>query len=97
MRVLSVNAGRPREVPWKRKPITTAIYKEPVGGPVRISTLSLDGDRQADLRVQADFGSGNTAGRAGDLLLTKRSFWQRVATDCNGPGCSRCSGVRVCH
>ena len=51
MRVLSVNAGLPREVPWKRKPVTTGIYKEPVGGPVRIRTLNLDGGRQADLRV----------------------------------------------
>jgi MOSC domain-containing protein YiiM len=51
MRVLSVNTGLPREVPWKRRPVTTAICKEPVGGPVRIRTLNLDDDRQADLRV----------------------------------------------
>ncbi len=51
MRVLSVNAGLPRNVAWKGKPVTTGIYKEPVDGPVRIRTLNLDGDRQADLRV----------------------------------------------
>jgi MOSC domain-containing protein YiiM len=51
MRVLSVNVGLPREVWWKDKPVTTGIYKEPVEGPVRVRTLNLDGDRQADLRV----------------------------------------------
>ena len=51
MRVLSVNVGLPREVSWRGKPVTTAIYKQPVRGPVRIRTLNLDGDRQADLRV----------------------------------------------
>lgn len=51
MRVLSVNVGRPRRVLWNGTPVTTAIYKEPVAGPVRIRTLNLDGDRQADLSV----------------------------------------------
>jgi MOSC domain-containing protein YiiM len=50
-RVLSVNVGLPREVIWRGKPITTGIFKEPVAGPLRIRTLNLDGDRQADLRV----------------------------------------------
>jgi MOSC domain-containing protein YiiM len=56
MRVRSVNAGLPREVPWKRKPVVTGIYKEPVGGPVRIRKPNLDGDRQADLRVHGGWG-----------------------------------------
>ena len=51
MRVVSVNVGLPREVSWRGKPITTAIFKRPVTGPVRVRTLNLDGDRQADLRV----------------------------------------------
>ena len=51
MRVLSVNAGLPREVLWRGKPITTGIYKEPVAGRVPIRALNLDGDHQADLRV----------------------------------------------
>jgi MOSC domain-containing protein YiiM len=51
MRVHSVNVGLPREVIWRGKPVTTGIYKEPVAGPVRIRTLNLEGDRQADLRV----------------------------------------------
>jgi MOSC domain-containing protein YiiM len=51
MRVLSVNVGLPREVIWRGKAVTTGIYKQPVAGPVRIRTLNLEGDRQADLRV----------------------------------------------
>jgi MOSC domain-containing protein YiiM len=50
-RVLSVNVGLPREIRWRGKSITTGIYKKPVAGPVRVHTLNLDGDRQADLRV----------------------------------------------
>ena len=51
MRVLSVNVGLPREVVWRGKPITTAIYEEPVEGSVAVRTLNLDGDLQADLRT----------------------------------------------
>jgi len=51
MRVLSVNVGRPRRVSWRGTPVTTGIYKEPVTGAVRVRTLNLDGDRQADLSV----------------------------------------------
>ena len=51
MRVLSVNVGLPRAVIWRGKTVTTGIYKQPVSGRVRVRTLNLDGDRQADLRV----------------------------------------------
>src|SRR4030095_11884123 len=33
------------------KLVTTGIFKDPVDGPVRLRTLNLDGDRQADLKV----------------------------------------------
>ena len=51
MRVVSVNVGLPREVTWRGKPVTSGIFKEPVAGRVRLRTLNLEGDRQADLRV----------------------------------------------
>ena len=51
MKVVSVNVGVPREVLWRGKPITTAIYKRPVAGPILVRKLNLAGDRQADLRV----------------------------------------------
>ena len=51
MKLLSVNVGLPREVIYKQKVVTTGIFKEPVEGAVRLRTLNLDGDRQADLTV----------------------------------------------
>ena len=51
MKLVSVNVGLPREVTWKRKSVTTGIFKEPVAGRVMMRTLNLDGDRQADLSV----------------------------------------------
>ena len=51
MEVISVNVGLPRQVHWKGKVITTAIFKEPVAGAVRVGALNLDGDRQADPSV----------------------------------------------
>lgn len=51
MRLISVNVGLPREVDWKGKVVTTGIFKEPVEGRVKLQTLNLEGDRQADLSV----------------------------------------------
>jgi MOSC domain-containing protein YiiM len=51
MRVLSVNVGRPREVEWHGRQVLTSIWKSPVAGPVRVTTLNLDGDAQSDLSV----------------------------------------------
>jgi MOSC domain-containing protein YiiM len=51
MRLVSVNVGLPREVEWRGRTVTTGIFKSPVQGRVRVQTLNLDGDRQADLSV----------------------------------------------
>jgi len=51
MKVVSVNAGMHREILWKGMTVQTAIFKEPVQGPVMIGKLNLAGDRQADLTV----------------------------------------------
>jgi MOSC domain-containing protein YiiM len=51
MRVLSVHVGLPREFEWRNEPVTTAIHKSPVSGPVQVRRLNLEGDRQADLSV----------------------------------------------
>ena len=47
--VISVNVGRTRDVDWRGKKVTTAIWKEPVAGPVRVGRLGAEGDQQADL------------------------------------------------
>jgi len=51
MELVSVNVGLPRQVTWRGRNTTTAIYKQPVGGRVALRKLNLDGDRQADLTV----------------------------------------------
>jgi MOSC domain-containing protein YiiM len=49
--VRSVNVGRPRRVDWLGRRVQSAIWKEPVDGPVRVDGVNLDGDDQADRRV----------------------------------------------
>ena len=51
MKVLSVNVGGPRDVPWNGRVVRTSIYKSPVAGPVAVATLNLAGDAQSDLSV----------------------------------------------
>jgi ferredoxin-NADP reductase/MOSC domain-containing protein YiiM len=49
MKVISVNVGQPREIPWRGQMVRTSVYKTPVAGRVRIRKLNFDGDAQADL------------------------------------------------
>lgn len=51
MKLLSINVGQPREVPWQGDSILTSIFKDPVAGPVAVRTMNLEGDRQSDLTV----------------------------------------------
>jgi len=45
-----VNVGPTRRVEYLGRQVRTAIWKAPVAGAVRVGTLSLDGDKQTDLR-----------------------------------------------
>lgn len=51
MKIISVNVGLPRDVVFRGEVVTTAIFKEPIEGQVKLRTLNLDGDKQADLTV----------------------------------------------
>ena len=51
MKIISLNVGLPRLVMRGEEPVSTGIFKDPVAGRVRLRTLNLDGDRQADLSV----------------------------------------------
>ena len=48
MELLSVNVGRPREVEIDGKPVSTAIFKEPLHGRAMVRRLGVEGDGQAD-------------------------------------------------
>jgi MOSC domain-containing protein YiiM len=51
-RVVSVNAGRARQIAVRRgRPQMSAIFKHPVEGPVRVGDGGVEGDEQADRRV----------------------------------------------
>jgi MOSC domain-containing protein YiiM len=51
-RLVSVNAGRPREIGTRRgRPVLSAIGKAPVDGRVRVAGVNVQGDDQADRRV----------------------------------------------
>ena len=48
-RLVSVNVGMPQDVEWRGRTVRTAVWKEPVDGPVTARRLNLDGDGQGDL------------------------------------------------
>jgi len=51
MQVISVNVGLPTDLSVGDRSVPSGIFKTPVHGSVRVRTLNLDGDRQADLTV----------------------------------------------
>ena len=55
MKVISVNVGLPRQVSYGKRQVVTSIFKEPVERRVKVTTLNLDGDAQADLSVHGGF------------------------------------------
>src|SRR5262250_1529796 len=48
-RLLSLNVGLPRDVPWNGKIVRTAVWKSPVTGRRMVRKLDIDGDAQGDL------------------------------------------------
>lgn len=50
-KILSVNVSYPKEVDFEGQKVTTGIFKEPIEGRIKLRTLNLDGDKQADLTV----------------------------------------------
>jgi ferredoxin-NADP reductase/MOSC domain-containing protein YiiM/ferredoxin len=45
----SVNVGMPKHVSWRGRTVYTGVWKGPVGGPVMVRHLNVDGDGQGDL------------------------------------------------
>jgi len=70
-RVVSVNVGLPRTVHWKGREVTTAIFKQPVEGRIRVRRVNLDGDRQGDLSVH-----GGPAKAVYAYPLEHYAYWQ---------------------
>jgi MOSC domain-containing protein YiiM len=49
--VVSVNVGERREIPWRRRLVSTGIFKHPVAGRVTVRNDHVEGDHVADRRV----------------------------------------------
>ncbi|MEU0504527.1 MOSC and FAD-binding oxidoreductase domain-containing protein [Nocardia sp. NPDC005998] len=49
-RLLSLNIGLPKDVPWQGRTVHTGIFKYPVAGPLMVRKLNIDGDGQGDLK-----------------------------------------------
>jgi ferredoxin-NADP reductase/MOSC domain-containing protein YiiM/ferredoxin len=47
--LVSVNVGKPKDVPWQGKTVHTGVWKNPVAGPQMVRQLNIDGDGQGDL------------------------------------------------
>jgi len=48
-----VNVGIPKDVSWRGRSVYTGVWKAPVGGPVMVRRLNVEGDGQGDLGVNA--------------------------------------------
>jgi MOSC domain-containing protein YiiM len=77
--VESVNVGIPREVSWRGRTVTTAIWKDPVQGRVRVRGVNVDGDRQADLEVHGGIDKALYAYAAEDLEWWAGQLGREVA------------------
>jgi MOSC domain-containing protein YiiM len=72
--LVSVNVGLPRLVSFQGEPVETAIFKDPVAGPVRVQRLNLEGDRQADLSVHGGTNKAVYAYPAGHYPLWREEL-----------------------
>jgi ferredoxin-NADP reductase/MOSC domain-containing protein YiiM/ferredoxin len=48
-RLLSVNVGMPKDVPWQGRTVFTGVFKDPVPGRRRVGKLNIQGDGQGDV------------------------------------------------
>jgi MOSC domain-containing protein YiiM len=51
MRVIAVNVGTLRPIPWRGKQVQTGIFKHPIDGRIAVQSRGLDGDQQGDLKL----------------------------------------------
>lgn len=70
-RLLSVNVGLPRDIPWQGKTVHTAIWKAPVQGRRMVRRLNIDGDGQGDLA-----GHGGEHRAVFVYQMDSYRFWQ---------------------
>lgn len=72
MKLLSVSVSRIRDVPHAGGTVSTGIFKEPLEGRVKVRTLGLEGDAQAD---RLNHGGADKAVYA--YTVENYAYWQR--------------------
>ena len=70
-RLLSVNVGLPRDIPWQGKTVHTGVWKTPVQGRRMARRLNIDGDGQGDLQ-----GHGGEHRAAFVYQIESYRYWQ---------------------
>ena len=71
-RLLSVNVGMPKNVPWQGKTVFTGVFKDPVSGPRRVGKLNVEGDGQGDLA-----GHGGEQRAVFVYQIDSYRYWER--------------------
>ncbi len=71
-RLLSVNVGMPKDVPWQGRTVFTGVFKKPVTGPRRVRKLNVDGDGQGDLA-----GHGGEQRAVFVYQIDSYRYWER--------------------
>ena len=71
-RLVSVNVGMPKDVPWHGRTVFTGVFKDPVTGPRRVRRLNIDGDGQGDLG-----GHGGEMRAVFVYQLGSYRYWER--------------------
>jgi len=80
MKLISINVGKPRLVEWNGMAVSTGIFKSPVKHRVRVRTLNIDGDEQADLNVHGGISKAVYA-----YPMEHYEFWRNEYPDMELP------------
>jgi MOSC domain-containing protein YiiM len=78
-RLLSINAGLPRDIVWRGMTVHTGVWKDPVQGRRRVGKLNLDGDGQGDLA-----GYGGEWRAVFVYQIESCRYWRRSPRQCVG-------------
>jgi MOSC domain-containing protein YiiM len=79
--IVSVNIGAIRDIVYRGRPRTTAIWKEPVAGRLPVLAQQVGGDRQADLTVH-----GGAAKAVYSYASEDYAWWSEELGEPLGPG-----------
>jgi MOSC domain-containing protein YiiM len=79
--IVSVNVGAVREIVYRGRPRTTAIWKEPVAGRLPVFAEQVSGDHQADLSVH-----GGPAKAVYSYASEDYAWWSDELGETLGPG-----------